>query len=86
MVITPEQFTTCRYSDCLVNEENDDCNNRKMRNLKGNKRHVNKEGVTKNVSIHGLKHCTQCSRLWKSDVNAIINIGKAFLYLNNYQR
>ena len=86
VVITPEQFTTCRCSDCLVNEENDDCNNIKMKNLKGNKTYVNKEGVTKNVSIHGLKHCTQCSRLWKRDVNAAINIGKAFLYLNKYQR
>ena len=58
-----------------------------MRNLKGNKTHVNKKGVTKNISIHGLKHCTQCSRLWKCDVNAAINIiGKAFLYLNKYQR
>ena len=86
VVITPEQFTTCRCSDCLVNEENDNCNNIKMKNLKGNKTYVNKEGVTKNVSIHGLKHCTQCSRLWKRDVNAAINIGKAFLYLNKYQR
>ena len=86
VVITPEQFTTCRCSDCLVNEENDDCNNIKMKNLKGDKTYVNKEGVTKNVSIHGLKHCTQCSRLWKRDVNAAINIGKAFLYLNKYQR
>ena len=86
VVITPEQFTTCRCSDCLVNEENDDCNNIKMKNLKGNKTYVNKEGVIKNVSIHGLKHCTQCSRLWKRDVNAAINIGKAFLYLNKYQR
>ena len=86
VVITPEQFTTCRCSDCLVNEENEDCNNIKMKNLKGNKTYVNKEGVTKNVSIHGLKHCTQCSRLWKRDVNAAINIGKAFLYLNKYQR
>ena len=86
VVITPEQFTTCRCSDCLVNEENEDCNNIKMKNLKGNKTYINKDGVTKNVSIHGLKHCTQCSRLWKRDVNAAINIGKAFLYLNKYQR
>ena len=86
VVITPEQFTSCRCSDCLVNEENEDCNNIKMKNLKGNKTYVNKKGVTKNVSIHGLKHCTQCSRLWKRDVNAAINIGKAFLYLNKYQR
>ena len=27
VVITPEQFTTCRCSDCLVNDENEDCNN-----------------------------------------------------------
>ena len=86
VVITPEQFTTCRCSDCLVNEENDDCNNIKMKNLKGNKTYVNKEGVTKNASIRSLKHCAQCSRLWKRKVNAAINIGKAFLYLNKYQR
>ena len=34
VVITPEQFTSCRCSDCLVNEENEDCNNIKMKNLK----------------------------------------------------
>ena len=86
LVITPEQFTTCRCSDCLVNEENEDCNNIKMKNLKGNKTYVNKKGVTKNVSVHGLKHCTQCSSLWKRHVNAAINIGTAFLHLNKYQR
>ena len=54
-----------------------------MKNLKGNKTYVNKKGIAKNVSIHGLNYCTQCSKLWKHDVNAAINIGKAFCILIN---
>ena len=32
-------------------EENEDCNNIKMKNLKGEKRFVNKEGVIKRTSL-----------------------------------
>jgi len=36
--------------------------------------------------IHGLKQCTyHCSRLWPRDLNAVINIGNAFVQLNKYE-
>lgn len=82
IAITPEQFTTCRCSSCLDNEEGKECSN--MKNILGNNIWVDKDGIEIKKTIHGLKHCTKCGRLWSRDLNAAINIGKAFLYLNKY--
>ena len=77
VALTPEQYTTCRCSMCKHTVD-------KMKDLYGNERYKDKNGVMRFRKIHGLKQCTNCSRLWSRDLNAAINIGNAFVQLNKY--
>lgn len=80
VVLTPEQFTTCRCFGCkntVFGKEID-----KMKEFKGNQIKENFKGEKYHVKIHGLKQCVNCRKFWNRDYHASLNIGKAFVDLN----
>ena len=65
VVLTPEQFTTCRCFGCkniIIDKKVN-----KMKDLKGNQIKENFKGKKYHVKIHGLKQCLNCRKFWNRD-------------------